>query len=199
MNKGKFIVFEGLDGCGSSTHSDVLTKRLLKENISVAQTQEPTDNVLGGALRGALTKEWSIPKEGLQLLFSADRSHHIHRFIEPNINKGTNVICDRYMYSTFAYGSLNIPDIQWLKDMNKFFLVPDIVVLLKVSPKECIRRIHSTRAEVEMFEEVKQLEKIWQEYQKLANENNNFVIIDADRPKDEVAEDVYNEVKKILR
>jgi thymidylate kinase len=102
------------------------------------------------------------------------------------------------MYSTFAYGGLNIDDVQWLKEMNKFFLVPDLVVLLHVPPVECIRRIHTTRTEVEMFEELDHLEKIWEEYQKLANENNNFVIIDADRSKKTVAEDVYREVKKIL-
>jgi len=195
--RGKFIVFEGLDGSGSSTHSILLKESLKNIGVEAITTKEPTNNLVGGLIRGALTNEWETSAQGLQLLFAADRAHHLKRLIEPNLEKGKYVLCDRYMYSTIAYGAADFKDTIWLKEINKFFLKPDLVILLKVDPKECLRRINTERAETELFEKVDYLTKTWAEYEKIAEENDFFKIIDAMRPKEEVKQEIWEYISKL--
>jgi len=198
MKKGKFIVFEGLDGSGSSTHSDLIVKRLNAKGLKTILSKEPTNNLIGGLIRGILTKEWEISPNGLQLLFSADRAHHLERFIIPALNNGTNVILDRYMYSTIAYGTADGADKKWLLELNKYFLVPDKVFFIKVSPQECIRRIGRDRGNFELFEETEKLRKVMNEYEKLAEDNSNFLTLDNERDKNLVNDEIFDEVLKLI-
>ena len=185
MKKGRFIVFEGLDGSGQSTQAEILSRHL-KGHL----TKEPTNNLIGGLIRGQLQGDWKTEPECLQLLFTADRAHHLEKEILPLLNKGIDVVCDRYMFSTIAFGSLGIDDWQWLKDLNKRFLLPDIVFYLKVSPKSCIKRIKENRNSFELFEKEKKLEKIEKGYEALAKEYSIFKVIDGEREIKEIAEEV---------
>jgi dTMP kinase len=193
-----FIAFEGLDGSGSSTHSDLLTKRLQDDGYKVALTKEPTNNLVGGLIRGILSHQWTATPETLQLLFSADRGHHLNSEIEPWLNDDKIVITDRYMMSTFAFGSLSIEDEDWLKTLNSKFRKPDLTILLKVAPEECMNRISKGRAKTELFEKEDKLRKVWKRYEELSNELENVIIIDANRAKEEVHEEIYREVIKRL-
>ena len=85
--KGVFIAFEGLDGSGSSTQVDILVRNLNSLGIKSISTKEPTNNIVGGVIRGVLTKEWQTSPGGLQLLFAADRAHHLEHKILPNLKK----------------------------------------------------------------------------------------------------------------
>ncbi len=107
MTEGKFIVIEGPDGAGSSTQLR-LVKQYLEEDkkVKVAETKEPTNNVIGGLIRGLLTNVWKVDSYGTQLLFCADRAHHLEREVEPAIAKGWYVTTDRYLASTVVYGSM---------------------------------------------------------------------------------------------
>ncbi len=185
MKKGRFIVFEGLDGSGQSTQAEILSRHLKGQ-----LTKEPTNNLIGGLIRGQLQGDWKTEPECLQLLFTADRAHHLEKEILPLLNKGIDVVCDRYMFSTIAFGSLGIDDWQWLKDLNKRFLLPDIVFYLKVSPKSCIKRIKENRNSFELFEKEKKLEKIEKGYEALAKEYSIFKVIDGEREIKEIAEEV---------
>ena len=140
MKKGKFIVIEGLDGSGATTQINLLTEFLNKKGIKAYYTKEPTDNVIGGLIRGALSEVYGLPDASLQLLFSADRGHHLERVVEPLMKNGNVVICDRYFWSTIAFGSVSL-DKKWLLTLQKYFRVPDLTIFLKVDPKECIKRI----------------------------------------------------------
>lgn len=161
--KGKFIVIEGLDGSGATTQINLLVGYLRKKGIKAFETKEPTDNVIGGLVRGALTGVYQLPEVTLQLLFSADRGHHLQRMIEPAIKKRAYVVCDRYFWSTIAFGSVSL-DKKWLLEMQKYFLFPDLTLILKVSPEECIRRISNNRYDYELFEEENKLKKVWKTY-----------------------------------
>ncbi len=106
--KGKFIVFEGLDGSGQSTQAQLLKNYLEKEkNISPVLTKEPTrETPIGVLIRQVIQKEISVSPTALQLLFCADRSEHLEKVIKPALENGQWVISDRYFYSTMAFGSL---------------------------------------------------------------------------------------------
>ncbi|TRZ64934.1 MAG: dTMP kinase [Spirochaetia bacterium] len=189
--KGKFIVFEGLDGSGQSTQAQLLKDYLEKEkNISVLLTKEPTNEPpIGVLIRQVLKKEISASPAALQLLFCADRSEHLEKIIKPAIEKGQWVISDRYFYSTMAYGSLG-SNIDWLIKINEDFLKPDITFLLKVNAEICVKRIDENRGKREFFEENEKLKKVWQTYEILSKRFSDIKIIDGEKSVVEVADDI---------
>lgn len=189
--KGKFIVFEGLDGSGQDTQIALLEKHLKTRGKKVVVTSEPSHNLIGGLLRSLLRSHWKMNNTGMQLLYCADRAHHLEVEVMPELQKGNNVICGRYVFSTIAYGSLN-NDKKWLETLNEKFIMPDITIFLKVSPKECMRRINGSRSGTELFEKQKKLEKVFKTYLKLAADKKykNVYVVDGERAIDEVSKDV---------
>jgi dTMP kinase len=186
-----FIAFEGLDGSGSSTQSRILAERLERNGHPVLSTKEPTaDTPIGKMIREILQHKWEASPEALQLLFSADRAEHLRTKIQPAIKNGQIVITDRYLFSTLAYGAMDL-SMSWLKSLNKYFPTPDIVFLFKLEPKECIRRIAGRGSDYELFEKTEKLEKIWKNYEKIAEEHENFHIIDATKTIEEVGEEIW--------
>lgn len=200
---GKFIVFDGLDGAGQSTQASRLvdflneSKQKLKFGHTGAHlTKEPTSSLIGGLIRGQLTHEWRSSPECLQLLFSADRAHHLEKEIVPLLEKGVIVVCDRYFFSTIAYGALEIKDWNWLCQLNKNFILPDLTFFLKVSPKICIERIKKTRYGMTLFEKEELLEKVWKNYEKLTKKFKNVDIINGERPVEKIAKEITEIVSK---
>ncbi|MCK4807998.1 MAG: dTMP kinase [Candidatus Aenigmarchaeota archaeon] len=189
MTKGMFIVFEGLDGSGSSTQVSLLQKALRKAGYTAHITKEPTNNLIGGLIRGQLTKDWKTGPECLQLLFAADRAHHLEREILPGVEKGCVVISDRYYFSTMAFGGIDI-DMDWLKKLNEKFKVPDLSFFIKVPARECVKRISDSRFEFELFEEEKKLERVWKNYDILAKDFDNVHVIDGTQSVEEVHEEI---------
>lgn len=199
---GKFIVFEGLDGSGSTTQASRLRdwlnesqKKIILGRPSAHLTKEPTNNIIGGLIRGQLTGDWKTRPECLQLLFSADRAHHLEKEIIPLLKEGATVITDRYFFSTIAFGALEVKDKEWLIEINKPFILPDITFLIKVSPKICIERIRGDRFHIELFEKEESLTQVWQNYEDLAKRFENVYIINGERP----IKDVYKNVKDLLQ
>ncbi|MBI2041716.1 MAG: dTMP kinase [Candidatus Nealsonbacteria bacterium] len=198
---GKFIVFEGLDGSGSTTQANKLRdflneipKKFVLGRSSAFLTKEPTNNIIGGLIRGQLTSDWKSSPECLQLLFSADRAHHLEKEILPLLKEGIDVVTDRYFLSTVAYGASEIKDMDWLIELNRLFIAPDITFLLKVSPKICIERINKDRFHIELFEREESLTKVWQNYEELAKRFADVYIINGERP----IEEVFEEIKSIV-
>lgn len=203
---GKFIVFDGLDGSGMSTQTAKLADFLNEKNQKLKfghtgthLTKEPTSSLIGGLIKSQLTHDWKSSQECLQLLFSADRAYHLEKEIIPLLERGVIVICDRYFFSTLAYGSLAIQDFNWLLNLQKQFLVPDITFFLKVSPKICIERISKERFESTLFEKEEMLGKVWKNYKKLAKRFKNIHVLNGERPVDKIAHDIQKIViKKLL-
>ena len=190
-HKDKFIVFEGLDGSGQSTQAQLL-KDYLEENkkVPVVLTKEPTDEPpIGSLIRQILKKKISVSPAAFQLLFCADRSEHLEKIIKPALEENKYVISDRYFYSTIAYGSLGL-DTNWLIEVNKPFLSPDVIFLLKVRPQVCMERIDKNRDKREFFEENEKLQKVWQTYEILSQKFSNIKIIDGEKSIKEVFEEV---------
>jgi len=188
-----FIVFEGIDGAGLTTHATLTEKFLQRMGFKVLLTKEPTDGLIGGLIRAALRKEWTADPSTLQLLFAADRSRHVKKVIKPALKKGVHVISDRYLFSSLAYGSLNL-SVEWLKTVNSPFPLPDITFLLDISPEEAVKRIKGERFAVELFEEIEKLSKVRKAFLQLAEQYPNFYILKTD---DEV-EEVQKKIEEII-
>ncbi|OYT43249.1 MAG: dTMP kinase [Candidatus Aenigmarchaeota archaeon ex4484_56] len=191
---GFFVVFEGLDGSGTSTQAHLLTKYLRKTKKAYFLTKEPTNNLIGGLIRGQLTNEWKSSMECLQLLFAADRAHHLEKEIDPALKKGFIVVCDRYKLSSIAYGSTEA-DTNWLIRINEKFREPDLTILLKVSPKKCIERIKG-RFSFELFERENILSKVWSVYEVFVG--GNIVMVDGERSIEDIHKDIVSLIEKKL-
>ena len=174
--KGIFIVFEGPDGSGQSTQADLLVKWFEKRKVKVYLTKEPTSSLIGGIIRSVLKGEWKVKMRTLQLLFSADRAHHLNREILPYLNKGINVISDRYMLSTLAFGAPQ-ESLDWLKQINSSFPEPDLTFILDVPGQVCAERIAKNRFGFEIFETADKLERTRKNYLELKFYHKNTHVI----------------------
>lgn len=194
-NKGKFIVFEGLDGSGQSTQVDLLKDFLLEKGYEIILTKEPTiDFEAGRKIRKVLDKKLNISSKELQKLFAQDRKDHLENTIIPALKLGKIVISDRYFFSSFAFGTADGLDLEWLIEINNSFLLPDIIFLLEVKPEACIERIKGRSSEKTLFEEKKKLEKVWQVYRKLPERFNNMYVVNGEKSINEI----FENIKKIV-
>lgn len=186
-----FIAFEGLDGSGSSSQAKLLAERLEKAGKKVLVTKEPTtDTSTGLRIREVLQhREIMSPRE-LQQLFTEDRAEHLKNVIEPALKDGFAVITDRYLFSTLAYGALEV-EWAWLKELNRSFRLPDVTFLLKLDPVECLHRIAARGTAAEFFEREEKLAKVWENYERVAAEFPNIHVIESDRPIEEVGEEIW--------
>ncbi|MBN2306722.1 dTMP kinase [Candidatus Peregrinibacteria bacterium] len=193
-----FVAFEGLDGSGSSTQSRMLAERLEKNGKPALLTKEPTkDSPIGKLIREILQHKLSVSPETLQLLFSADRAEHLRNEIEPALKGSQVVITDRYLFSTLAYGGMSV-DMKWLKTLNKNFRLPDITFLFKLAPEECIKRIAGRGSDYELFEKAEKLTKVWENYEKVAEEYPNIYVIDATKTIERISEEIWGKVMEQL-
>jgi len=190
--QGKFITFEGIDGSGKTTIAKLLHEKLGEKSVF---TFEPTESWIGkSVLRAMEEKKDAIT---IALLFMADRNEHIKE-IKRWISQGKIVICDRFIDSTFAYqkehlGMKNAEE--WLKKIHSpFMILPDITFLLHISPEKALKRIEGRKHAVYEYKEF--LQKVQENYMEMAlKEKERFVVINADKGKEEVVE----ECMKILK
>ena len=146
MNKGFFIVFEGPDGSGKSTQSELLYKKLSTDGYSSVKTEEPGGTLEGEKMRDLLLNpDFNLCPKAELFLFLADRSEHVNRIIYPELNNGKIVICSRYIYSTLVYQGFGrkIIEMDFLKQINMFAvnnIEPDIVFYLDMIPEKCLSK-----------------------------------------------------------
>jgi dTMP kinase len=156
--RGKFIVFEGVEGSGKTTQLAALAEWLLANdrlahgrgatNPLVIQTREPGGTALGKALRHILLSQAS--KETIQdraelLLYAADRAQHVETILKPYLRKHTIVLCDRYVDSTITYQGygrgLDIALIEQINQLATAGLTSDLTLWLDVDAKIGLSRV----------------------------------------------------------
>lgn len=167
MEKGTFIVIEGPDACGKSTHARLLGEHLESKGRDTIVTQEPTKGPIGQVVREVLSGRLKVSPETLTLLFTADRAEHVENLIEPALRQGKTVVTDRYYYSTVVYQSLQGVDKEWISQLNAFVPEPDLVVVLEVASKEALNRMEGRTREV--FEVVRFQKRVQKALLKLAH------------------------------
>lgn len=196
-NSGKFIVFEGLDGAGRSTQVELLDKALTAEGYDVLSTKEPTGiSESGKKIKQILRGETFVSPEELQELFSQDRAWHLETIIEPHLRKSekTIVISDRYFFSSFAFGEASGANLEWLFELNKDFLLPDMLFFVEVRPEICMERIESRGQAKELMERKELLEKVSVNYQnilKLFQGKIKISVINGEESIETVSKEIY--------
>ena len=193
--KGVFIVFEGIDGSGKSTHIKKLANELRNIGYYVIETAEPSKDEIGSFIRRyAKRNDGRLPVEVEALLFAADRRMHLKNVIEPALRNGHIVISDRYLHSTLAYqGALGL-ELDWIRDLNRFAIKPDLTILLDILPEFSLQRMKRKKT---VFEETDYLSKVRGIYLEFVIQGE-MVKIDADRSKKVIYEEILALVKTFL-
>ncbi len=197
-----FIVMEGIDGAGKSTQARLLAEWFRGNGKEVVLTKEPTDTAFGKLIRRlvltggreGIIDGARISHEAEALLFAADRAEHVHKLIKPALKAGKIVISDRYFYSSLAYQWARGLDLEWLIDLNKFAIRPDLVILLDLPAKESMKRINGRSIKTE-FDKIAELQrKVRENYLKLAEMFPEIRIVNALAP----LEDIHNDIVALV-
>ena len=203
--RGRFIVIEGIDGSGKSTHIPLLAKRLMADGKKVYTTAEPTVSLSGGLLRDALSGVTKKTTCEIASMFLLDRIfHNVNPVngIEKFLSEGVDVICDRYYYSSLAYQGSET-DFDWVLDMNlncPEIRKPDLCIFLDLEPEKSLERITKNRMVKEIYEEKERLERYRKRYFEIFEMlkfTDNIAIIDTNNEIAAVAAEVYKEVSKL--
>ena len=204
--RGKFIVFEGIDGSGKSTQIELLKKRLEEEGIPVYLTREPTDGPYGAMLHTIMTGRLDACPETIAALYVADRMDHIKNArngLLQKIEDGITVISDRYYFSSYAYQGAHM-SMDYTIMANSICaqaLRPDVNLFLDLEPEVSFRRISENRTDFEIYEKLDNLkntrDKYFEAFDKL-KEEENVAVIDADCTVEELSGRIWEEVKKVL-
>ena len=198
--KGRFIVFEGIDGAGKTTQIRLLEKYLRDLGHAVYCTAEPTESVSGGLLRDALSGISKRSACEMAALFTLDRIfHNVNPVsgIERMLNDGFDVICDRYYYSSMAYQGSET-DAEWVKSMNLAcpeIRRPDLCVFLDLTPEESMARIDGGRATKEIYENAEKLRAVRDKFYRVFEElkgTENVRIVNAARSIEEIHAEIVS-------
>lgn len=154
---GTFIVFEGGDGAGKTTQSELLASWLRSEGRTVVETREPGGTSLGGMIRQLLLHtDTDISARAEALLYAADRAQHVAEVVRPALERGEVVVQDRFVDSSLAYQGagrvLNVEEVRSLSEWATEGLTPALTVLLDVSPKTGVERRSSARKKADRLE-----------------------------------------------
>ncbi len=206
MSRGKFIVFEGIDGAGKSTQVELLRQRLTKLGRRIALTAEPTALESGKAIRRALSGEIKKSECEMASMFVLDRIAHNNASdgIRATLEGGADVISDRYYYSNLAYQGQST-DYEWVKSMNTRcpdIIRPDLCVYLDLLPEQSLERIRKRGEALEIYENTEKLTAVRNAFlsviDDLREDGEKIIIVDAYRAPDEIADEIFSAVEKIL-
>jgi dTMP kinase len=200
MTRGRYIAFEGLEGCGKSTH---VTR--LAATLNGITTREPGGTAIGASLRAAMldTSNTMLSPRAEALMMAADRAQHLEELVLPALNAGTHVVSDRSAYSSLAYqGYGRLLDIDELKRFNNWAIAgnwPDLVVFIDVPLDTLLERLK--KRELDRFEREDRafFERIHAGFTAMATSDpQRWLVVDGAPPKDELASTIATAVKQRL-
>jgi len=203
--KGKFIVIEGIDGCGKTTQIDELSKwlpnsGLIKKGSQLITTREPGGSLLGKKLRGLILDNNANNKPSSLaelLLYSADRAEHVSKIIAPALKNNDWVISDRFSDSTLAYQGygrkIDFEIIQNIESIVCQGVHPDLTFFLEISPEESILRRKNKIPDRIESEGIRFLEKVNEGFKLIAKQKNWKVISASQNIKT-----ISNQIKETL-
>ena len=185
---GRYIAFEGVEGCGKSTH----VKRLAAY-LDAVVTREPGGTAIGTTLREIManTANTHLSPRAEALLMSADRAQHLHELVVPALESGRHVVSDRSVYSSLAYqGYGRQLDLDQLRRFNDFAIAsrwPDLVVYLRVDLAAVRARLEKRDTDRFEREDDAFFRRVMNGFDQLAKrEPDRWLVIDARPPKDEL-------------
>ena len=210
---GKFITLEGPEGSGKSTQAKMMIRRLGELGIEAMYTREPGGTALGEEIRNILqhNQAGEAPCERAELLlFEASRNQLVEKVIRPALEKGTWVICDRFMDSTTAYQGygrgLPVDEVKAIHAFTINGVSPDLTLLLDLAVETGFDRIAQRFLELgesaDRFEQEERSfhERVRQGYLKLAEEEpDRFRIVDASQDPETVSSSIWAAIQKLLK
>lgn len=206
MPKGKLIVFEGVDGSGTTTQVERLHQKLGYVGKASHQTAQPSDRPTGKLIREVLGgRRIKNPSyQTMSLLFAADRQDQQDNEIRPALDQGKIVVCDRYVHSSVIYQSVSADMASaqtWIKEINNHIDPPNLVIYLKIDANTAKVRRQGRGGEKEIFDKLEFQKKLINEYNKINTifPKDQIVTIDATQSVDEIASQVWIAVEPLLQ
>jgi len=192
--KGAFIVLEGLDGSGKTTQAKLLVNRL-KQSRKAVYTAEPSRGKIGMFIRKQILYAEKRPPVCVEgLLFAADRIDHMQREVQPALENGHLVVCDRYIYSSLAYQGGEGLGLDWIQTINEYALKPDLALFIDVSPETVLNRLRRKKSLMENLDTQRKVREVYLNFA----ETGDLVLIDGNKARKEVAELVFAQVSAFL-
>lgn len=189
MVRGLFVVFEGIDGSGTSTQAALLHASLVRSGHKASITSEPTSGPIGHLIREIITKRVHVSNDQevvdreLAYLFAADRFDHLHNDVDgiiARLARGYVSVSTRYYLSSFAYNAHKQEDFDLVKMLNKNFPMPDLTFYLDCPLNEAMRRITADGRGPDRNENLNNLSRVKQNYERaLAQYAGQCLVLDA--------------------
>ena len=208
-----FVVFEGLDGSGTTTQIGLLENSYLQKQQTRAEgrlsclppfykTCEPTNGSIGKLLRSALQKEITLDPKTIALLFAADRNEHVYApgGIAERCSRGELVVSDRYLPSSLVYQGITCGE-ALPERLNMDFPGPELLIFLDIDSETAQNRMTARGAKREIFEDLEFQILVRQRYKALLPQLSaggvKVEIIDASLTEEEVAREVWGAIEKM--
>lgn len=202
--RGKFISFEGPEGCGKSTQSRLLAHYLKKKGFSVVYVREPGSTKVGEKIRKILLEPENKLMDGIceMLLYMASRAQVVDEVIKPALLNGKIVISDRFLDSTLAYQGFGLGmDIRMIKNIGNFItqrIKPDLTILLDLPVKKGLKYRKLIRDRIER-RSLNYHRRVRNGYLKLAQlEPKRIKIVKVDKNKNKTQSKIRDLVKKYV-
>ena len=200
----KFVVFEGIDGAGTSTQMRLLAER--DSGKKIAFTAEPTERPTGKFLRQILAGKEKVSPQTAAYLFAADRAEHLwgQGGIVDQTKNGLTVVSDRYLFSNLAYQGVTCGE-DLPKTLNSPFPLPQLLFFFDISAQKSLERVEKRGEAKEIYENEKFLNDtasryraIIDQYKKLENSGMRIVELDATLPKEKISDLIWKEILPII-
>ena len=189
------VNLEGIDGCGKSTQSELLKKKLEDIGDEVIILKEPTKRPHGQKLWDMLRGKRKATNEEILDLFVLDRTQHVEEKIQPALDDGTVVLMDRYYYSSMAYQVAGGIDVNVIRERHAFAPKPDVVLIFDLPVTIALERVRG-HSEADEFEKEEHLEKVREAYLNLRSDPL-VRIVDSARAPEEIFEEVWKLVSEV--
>ena len=203
---GKFIVFEGIDGSGTTTQAELLKEYLLSIGIHTVTTTEPSSGPIGNLIREGFKKrvlfveDEKLFDEQMAYLFAADRHDHLYNEVDgifPLNKRGVTTVSTRYFFSSLAYHVNSIDEYNFVKKLNEKFPLPDLTIYIDIPIDISLQRI-ALRAHQDTYENREKLTKVKENYKRVFEEyNENLLIIDGSKSIQEIHSIIKKHVKEL--
>ncbi len=205
LAEGMLIAIDGIDGAGKTTQCNLLANWLKSEGYSVVVVKEPSkDGKYAKEIRmrskHRIFDQSNTPEDELKL-FVEDRRENVEKRIKPNLKENKIVIMDRYYFSTIAYQSALGLDPDNIKKINEEFApIPDITLIIDVTPGVGIERINGRGDKCNSFEKREYLEKVKEAFLQMKNYPNiHFIEGDSNKTVQEVFQKIKGTLEPVIK
>lgn len=195
MTSASFIVFEGLDGSGTSTQASRLNHYYREAGHAASLTTEPSSGPIGQQIRSAFSGRLQFSANAeifdrqMAYLFAADRFDHLHNDNDGILNKikaGTTIISTRYFFSSYAYHCKSDDDFKQIATLNAAFPDPDFTIYVDVPIKVSLKRL-AKRSSLEIYENEKKLIQVKKNYARIfENYKGRLLRVDGTLPEETI-------------